>query len=362
MNDNSTTSGVVKKKRRPSLGARKNPIDQVSEANSKLALVQDFIDKDERDMAYITPDSIRKSFNARFIPCSLDEFAAIEWPSLDLSVDEAKDSYPALLHDRQFFVLLSDSEKADFLEFLSEIHATAKTMVEEIQVHPITLERESAESTEYFIVDGERRTLSVLYTKGKIPVVKAFVYNRLLSDIERAKLKDIANLSKPLSTHETFLSKKAIYDAFEGAKDLGVRDLGNLLGYKKDTARIMKKVFEHPHENRLMERVKKEKLSFRKIVFLLEHGVDAEFLDESDHKLQDRQSVSDSQTDKEKTKPNVDIEKFQEKLSEMVGFPCVIKFNESSQNINLHFKSNLSNFEDLLENLTRLNVGQVMDN
>ena len=357
---------VDKSSRRRSLGgSRSNPTLQAASASEELRHIQSFIDKDEREIVHVTPSEIKKSFNARFIPCPLDEFAKIEWPDLTLSVDEARELYPALLDGREFWEGLSPIEKSDFIDFLGGVHSTSSSMVNELQIHPITLERESPESSEYFIVDGERRSLSALYSRGKIPVVKAYVYNRLLQPLEKALLKDSANTGVALTPYENLVSKYEIYKVYPNAEALNVRDLGKLLGFKKSNASILKRVFNHAEREALFNRARKDKLGWREIDFLSKNGAAAELPQKETSPVNESQGdekkqLSDGRTKETKTK-SPDIASLEERLAEHVGFPCFIGFNQGSGNVKVSFKTNLNDFENLLANLKRIDVEKVLD-
>ena len=356
-----------KASRRRSLGGiRSNPTLQAANASEELRNIQGFIDKDEREIVHVTPSEIRKSFNARFIPCSLEEFGKISWPELTMSVDEARETYPELLSGLSFWEALNSSEREDFITFLSGVHSTATSMVNELQIHPITLERDSSESSEYFIVDGERRSISSLYAQGKIPVVKAYVYNRRLKPLERALLKDSANTGVPLTPYENLLSKYEIYKVYPGAETLNVRDLGKLLGFSKNIGSILKRVFNSDNMEALFERARKEKLGWREIDFLSKNGVDA-LLPVNEVKVEapiegnkpSKNNLSHRGTDEKRQ--NSDIALLEERISEHVGFPCSIGFNENNKNVKVAFKTNLDEFENFLENLRRIDVEKVLD-
>lgn len=339
-------------------GSRTNPTLQAAGATAALRRMQEFLDRDEREIVHVTPRDIRKRFNARFIPCSLEEFAIIEWPELSVSVDEAKELFPSLLSDRQFWLELNENEKEDFIEFLAGVHSTAVSMVENLQIHPVTLERESTEAQEFFIVDGERRSLSALYSRGRIPLVKAYVYNRILTPLERARLKDIANTAVPLSVYETILSKCEIYKVFEGARDLPLRELGQLLGYKKDAAALLKGVFEYPDFDDLMRRIKKERLGWRDIKQILRDGF-PDGLGVAEKNSSNVASLSNGST--KKAGGNADVDRLAERISEFVGFPCAISHNKGNGKVKVTFRTTLDDFENLFESLHRVDVQKVFE-
>lgn len=353
--------------RRRSLGgSRSNPTLQAASAAEELRNIQGFIDKDEREIVHVTPSEIKKTFNARFIPCPLDEFSKIQWPDLSLSVDEARELYPNLLSGREFWETLSSLEQADFIDFLGGVHSTASSMVNELQIHPITLERESPESNEFFIVDGERRSLSALYSRGKIPVVKAYVYNRFLEPLEKALLKDSANTGVPLMPHENLVSKYEIYKAYPDAESLNVRDLGQLLGFNKNIGSILKRIFVSPERGALFERARKEKLGWREIDYLSKNGANAELPDGetgegNGSKEKEEQGLSHGGT-RELSRKSRDIVSLEEKIAQHVGYPCTIGFNQGSGKVKVSFAaSSLDDFENLLANLKRLDLEKVLD-
>lgn len=355
-----------KPSRRRSLGgSRSNPTLQAANASDELMKVQSFIDRDEREIAHVTPSEIKKSFNARFIPCSLEEFASIEWPDLELSVDEAKEHFPQLLSGREFWESLNDLEQEEFINFLCGVHSTSTSMVNEIQIHPITLERASPESSEYFIVDGERRSLSALYARGKVPIVKAFVYNRILEPLEKALLKDSANTGVPLAPHENLVSKYEIYKVYPKADTLNVRDLGKLFGFNRNIGAILKRAFNSPDRAALFQRSRKEKLGWREIDFLSKNGVEAELPEKEIEAAvkddsPDPKSLSHGVTN-ESNQKSPDIASLEERIAQHVGFPCSIGFNKGSGNVKVSFKTNLDDFENLLANLKRIDVERVLD-
>jgi hypothetical protein len=239
-------------------------------------------------------------------------------------------------------------------------------MVNELQIHPITLERESPESNEYFIVDGERRSLSALYSRGKIPVVKAYVYNRLLQPLEKALLKDSANTGVPLTPHENLVSKYEIYRAYPNAESLNVRELGKLLGFNKNIGSIMKRVFVSPEREALFERARRDKLGWREIEFLSKNGANAELPGkelelEGENTEGEKPDLSHGGT-KEKSQKNPDITSLEERIAQHVGYPCAVGFNQSSGRVKITFSTtSLEDFENLLANLQRINVDKVLD-
>jgi predicted DNA-binding protein YlxM (UPF0122 family) len=348
-----------KKAKRRSLGRTNThapAMELAADAIKRMEQVDNFISLDRRDIGYVSPNDIRKTFNARFIPCTLENFQSIDWPELDLDVDTAKDSYPALLSDKDWYKTLDEIQQKDFILFLEEIHTTAQSIVSIHQVQSITLEREHEDATEYFVIDGERRTLACLYSKGKIPVVKAQIYNYILSDLQRALVKDAANTDVPLKTHEKIVSKKAIYDAIENVDALSVRALGKVLGYNKDQAGTLRKVLKHEESDRFMARISKDKLSWRKINFLLDNGIDAKIISSTEVEkgaLGKHRNLSDSKTGNAKDQ---NIQSLQEGYSHQVGYPCVIKTNKGSNKVKVQFSCSLDNLDEMMTNMQRIKV------
>lgn len=363
-------------KKRPSLGGNAQRTDvtkMAANAVNNMNQLDEFMGKDVRDMIFISAKEIKKTFNARFIPCSLEEFSEIDWPGLELSIDEARDLYPTLLSGRPFFAELSLVQQEDFFNFLMSVHATAQSILNETQVQPITLERESADSDDLYLVDGERRTLSVLYSKGKIPLIRATVFNRRLTDLERAKIKDLANWSVSLNVHETILSKLAIYSATPDANKLSIRELGKLLGYKKTQASIIKPLFDHAHRDQIIERVKLERLGWRQIKLLLDNpGVDLSlyeketpvagpFWDETKLEEVKHEVVPEQKKTPKKVKDS-NVIGLEERLSQIIGFQCKIDYSVDSRKVRLSLVSTMEQFEDMLSSLKRIDASKALEN
>lgn len=354
-------------RRRPSLGGanRKRPqsesLSQAGDALKRMETVQAFIDKDQRDVMYISPSDIHKTFNARFIPCTFAEFSAVAWPNLDENLETALDAYPLLLKDLSWFEALTSKQKEAFYSFMGKVHHTAQSMVNLLQAQPITLEREHEAATEYFIVDGERRTLSCLYTKGKIPVIKAQVFNRKLSSYERAMLKDVANTGEPLTTVENILSKKAIYESMPEAAEMNLRDLGKLLRISKNQAGWFKMLVTHPKQDALLKRIDSERLGWRQIKFILDNGVNAAIpIAKSAVDQKAKKSVSHRVTNVDKTRAKASGDELRLKtlIEEKIGYPCQVHQNTNNNKISLHFEVASSEFENLLANLKPIEIDE----
>lgn len=344
-------------KLRPSLGGTKPNVDPASMTAAAIAdmtKLDEFFRKDSRDNIYVSAGDIRKTFNARIIPCSLDEFAQVDWPDLAVSVDEAVEQYPAILEKFPFFTNLSENAKIAFLNLLAGVHTTAQGIIANTQIQPITLERESPDSEVFFLVDGERRTLSVLYSKGKIPKLRATVFNSLLTDLERAKIKDMANSSLPLTLAELMESKRAIYKAMPTASEMTVRDLTTVFGFSKSRCAVMKKAFDHPRYDFIVNRITNESLGWRELDTLL-NNPDSTFTDAPLH--QERKQLKTK-------KPQLvsgDTRRLEQVLSEQIGFPSKIKFAEKSKKVTISLSSTLDQFNDLLAAMKRVKPELILD-
>lgn len=358
-------------RRRPSLGGaasvrpKTESLVQASEALKRMESVQGFIDKDQRDVMYISPTDIQKTFNARFIPCSLQEFASVDWPDTSETVEVALDIYPVILSGHAWFDELTDVQKKLFYGFLGKVHHTAQSMVELLQAQPITLEREHEGEQTFYIVDGERRTLSCLYTKGKIPVIKAQVFNRRLTHYERAMLKDVANTGEPLTTFENIRSKEAIYNALAEAPEMNLRDLGRLLRISKNQAGWFKMLMTHPDQAAFYQRIESERLGWRQIKYLLDHGVKASIEVHVKHTQNTEAAkkqparVSHGVTP---TPPTAEIDgdtlRLQTTISEKVGYPCEITQTTKNGKVKLAFEVKMDDFEHLLANLKPIDLSE----
>lgn len=234
-----------------------------------------YIERNKLNTVFLKPKEIKKTFNARFVPCSLEEFASVSWPSLDYDIEAAADLYPALLDSRPWYQKLSEQQRIDFTEFLQKIHGTAQSISSGRQIHPITAEREHAAASEAFIVDGERRTLSVLYSCGVIPYVKAQIFDYILDEETRARLKDEANDVPGLRDFEVLDSKLARLDANSELLAMTLRPLGKELRLNKDRAAIVKDVAKHPQRKALFNRIQNERMTWANMRYVLDHGIDA---------------------------------------------------------------------------------------
>ena len=363
-------------RRRPSLGGvastrpKTESLVQASEALKRMESVQGFIDKDQRDVMYISPGDIQKTFNARFIPCSLQEFTDINWPDTSETVEAAQDQYPSILSGHVWFDTLSDNQKTSFYQFLTKVHHTAQSMVELLQAQPITLERENEADQTFYIVDGERRTLSCLYTKGKIPVIKAQVFNRRLTHYERAMLKDVANTGEPLTTFENIRSKAAIYNALPEAPEMNLRDLGKLLRISKNQAGWFKMLMTHPEQADFYKRIEVEQLGWRQIKYLLDNGIKANIVTPAktskdapvstpvNSSVSHGVTATSETTESSKTRINSDILRLQNMISEQVGYACQIRQKDKNKKVQLSFEVSMDDFEHLLANLKPVDLNE----
>ena len=305
-----------------------------------------YIDRNKLNTVFLNPKEIKKTFNARFVPCSLDEFASVSWPSLDYDIEAAADLYPALLDSRPWYQKLSEQQKRDFTEFLQKIHGTAQSISSGRQIHPITAEREHGAASEAFIVDGERRTLSVLYSCGVIPYVKAQIFDYMLDEETRARLKDEANDVPGLRDFEVLDSKLARLDANNELLSMTLRPLGKELKLNKDRAAIVKDVAKHPQRKPLFDRIQNERMTWANMRHILDHGIDAPL-----------PTVAVSNRDKLKAagKGGTKSDPFGESLKNIgkgvqgqLGYSCNLKYNAKKDSVKLSLDCPKEKLEELL--------------
>ena len=322
------------------LSGAKKALDGLKETDA-------YMQRNKLATVFLKPKDIKKTFNARFIPCSLEEFASVSWPSLDYDIDAATDLYPSLLESRPWNQALSDLKKADFIVFLQKIHGTAQSISTGRQIHPITAEREHAAADEAFIVDGERRTLSVLYSRGQIPYVKAQIFDYILDDETRARLKDEANDVPDLKDFEVLDSKLARIDANKELLAMTLRPLGKELRINKDRAAIVKDVAKHPQRNVLFERFQNESMSWANMRYVLDNGIDAPL---------PKTTVSSKDSSKAgKKSPAQGGDAFSESLKTIgkgvqgqLGYTCNLKYNAKKDSVKLSLDCPKDKLEELL--------------
>ncbi|MAZ86061.1 MAG: hypothetical protein CL693_00235 [Cellvibrionaceae bacterium] len=305
-----------------------------------------YLERNKLNTVFLNPKEIKKTFNARFVPCSLDEFASVSWPSLDYDIEAAADLYPALLDSRPWYQKLNDQQKRDFTEFLQQIHGTAQSISAGRQIHPITAEREHAAANEAFIVDGERRTLSVLYSCGAIPYVKAQIFDYMLDEETRARLKDEANDVPGLRDFEVLDSKLARLDANSELLNMTLRPLGKELKLNKDRAAIVKDVAKHPQRKPLFDRIQNERMTWANMRHVLDHGIDAPL-----------PTLAVSNKDKTKTagKGGVKNDPFGDSLKTIgkgvqgqLGYSCNLKYNAKKDSVKLSLDCPKEKLQELL--------------
>ncbi|MFA7555281.1 MAG: ParB/Srx family N-terminal domain-containing protein [Spongiibacteraceae bacterium] len=353
---NGDTTESQKKKRRLG-GARQRPgegaIQGLATAINEMANTDTFLQRNQIDVLFLKPADIKKTFNARFVPCTLDEFSSISWPSLELDADSAKALYPDLLQDSAWYTVLSSKAQAEFLEFLGDIHIKAQSILSSQQIQPITAERKDPDSKEAYIIDGERRTLSVLYSKGAIPYIKAQIFGHSLSDAERAKLKDEANLFAPLKAAELIDSKLARIIAEPRLMEMPVRSLGTELKINRNYVTVIKGIYTHHQRDKLLSRIRAESLVWDDVRYLMEHGVDAI--------IPRQQGVSPTATEKtaaEKIKTAPVVSKLTEQLSSIgkrmensLGYKCRLSHNPRKSQVKVTINCPQEQLDKLLESL-----------
>lgn len=214
----------------------------------------------------IPADAIKKIDNPRETPCGLEEFQAVNWPSLETGLEELEQYLEDALQGHAWYEALSTVEKRDTLDFLSGIHMLACSIKDNTQLQPIILERDDPLSESAYLVSGERRTLAALYSRGAIPFLVADVYNERLPALKRAIFQDQENTQIKLKPHETLMSKRNIYKALPDATELPLSKLARVLGYATlSVPSILKRIFDHPREQDLIAVIRRDRMGWRDI-------------------------------------------------------------------------------------------------
>ncbi|MCJ8311716.1 MAG: ParB N-terminal domain-containing protein, partial [Saccharospirillaceae bacterium] len=126
--------------------------------------------------------NIQKVTNARLIPCTVQEFSQITWPSTDVEIEQLPTQLETLLAGVAWF----EEPKHDFenkqqiIDFIVKISILCKNIKETGQIHPISVDR-IVDSRDFRLIAGERRVLAHVYSNGLIKNVKAVLYNQALS-------------------------------------------------------------------------------------------------------------------------------------------------------------------------------------
>ena len=338
-----------RRKKRPLGGDPQKGTALAGAANAlgELKGTEEYIERNKMNIVFLRPKDIKKTFNARFIPCSLEEFASVSWPNLDYDIDAATDLYPSLLEPRSWYKALNEQQQADFIVFLQRIHSTAQSIHSSRQLHPITAEREHAASDDAYIVDGERRTLSVLYSRGKIPYVKAQIFDYMLDKEARARLKDEANDVPPLNDFEVLDSKLARLDASSDLMTMTLRPLGKELKINKERAAIVKDVAKHPQREALFDRFRNERISWANMRVVLDNGIDTRI-------SKANVSSKDSKPATSKVGELVDsaygdsLKSIGKNVGGHLGYGCSLKYNAKKDSVKLSLDCPKEKLEELL--------------
>lgn len=228
---------------------------------------------EEKVYTSIGVDTIVKLNNPRKIPCTLDEFRQVEWPDIDTEFvkDELRECLISAVEIYPWFKALNKGEQAEAISFFEGIHALALSIYKSTQSQPVVVERESPASTVAFLVAGERRVLSCIYSRGKVKSVDAIVFNRRLSRLERAVFTHTENLKVGLSFSETLRATYDVWLALDNPVSLSLGELNGYWGYGSlSTPSVLKRVFSRDDAEQIVSEVAKQGLSARDVIAFLE--------------------------------------------------------------------------------------------
>lgn len=252
--------------------------EQQDEQSNDIKQMQDGVAQldSESIVIQINANDISKTFNPREIPCTLDEFKQIEWPDINVPVDEGLDEkiQKSLNKANQQWWLTSierDGGKS-VIAFFKEIHALSSHMKINGQLQSIVVYRDSALNNNFTLIAGERRTLAALYTNKNPSMIEAKVFNNILSPMQIAIARDGENIKKGLSVYETILSKRDIWLAMDedARSKLSLPELCKLWGYSsQNIPSILRRVYSAKNSDTLIKKIKEQNLGFREISSLL---------------------------------------------------------------------------------------------
>lgn len=227
----------------------------------------------ERELLHIPPADLMKVSNARKTPCSLEEFASIQWPDLSTDEENLEEELLRCLANQSWFSA-SEHDAKSTIAFLKNIHSLAKSIADNGQLQPVIADRDSELDETFRLVAGERRTLSALYARGAIPWVEVLVYNRPLSEGKRARYQDQENDERvDLTNYERLISKLAILDTIDPdfADALSTTKAASLLGYRsKSSASLLLRLWRSERRQEILSEVSSKNLSWRKVEALIQ--------------------------------------------------------------------------------------------
>jgi hypothetical protein len=355
--NNSVTTSDKKTMKKKRLGVRPQSgtaIEGLGKALGEMSATDAFLEKNKTDTLFLKPSDIKKNFNARFVPCSLEEFSNIDWPDLSLSSDDASEIYPELIKDKDWFKELSSRAQLEFIDFLIQIHIKAQSIASSSQIQPITAEKLTPDDKEVFIVDGERRTLAVLYSKGKIPYVKAQIYNRPLSAADRARIKDEANLFQPLKASEVIDSKMSRLEHQSELMELPLRALGTELKVNRNYAQIIKSIFVHPERKFIMSRISNESLVWNDVKYLLEKGAKAvipEITQSSPVVTKNKAENKSEDKGNDTSELGNQLSNYSKRIESTIGYKCKLTHNPRKDEVKLTISCPQEKLEELINTL-----------
>ena len=206
------TQTPVKRKRR--LMTR----DKTGQTTSSMLAVSANIMNDlnvQKDSEYcaVMHNNIQKVNNARLIPCTVQEFADITWPSIEVEVEQLPAALEVLLSGVEWF----ENPKHDFeskqqvIDFIIKISILSQNIQQTGQIHPISVDR-IKDSRDFRLIAGERRVLAHVYSNGAIKNVKAVLYNQALNAWDFERLQYSENQSESPSAIEQLVGMFKIWN------------------------------------------------------------------------------------------------------------------------------------------------------
>lgn len=221
--------------------------------------------RDEKSLIKIDPFQITKIFNPRFVPVPLELIGGARWPDIEEDHPDLREKHEAILRNEEWFASLPSDEQSTTLDWLGKIHELSASILALGQAQPIVLEREAPESLTAFLVAGERRTLAVAYSQGKIPKLDAVVWNRRLDKLARAKIQDAENNHREeLSTVEIIRAKAQIWEALSEPESLTLTELASHWGYSSaSSASPLRSLFMMPNYEDLYSSIAEQGIGVR---------------------------------------------------------------------------------------------------
>jgi hypothetical protein len=223
--------------------------------------------KDNTVVKSINVDNIKKVFNPREIPCSLQEIRSIKWPSLDTVVDDIPNVLLALFKNKKpkFWTEADERKQKHILSFFAGIHELAQKIQDDGQIHNITVSQPKLTENDTVLISGERRVISCIYS-GKL-TIEARVYNYELPLLDARRIAHNENSGEPLAAYEFIGSLKGIWDALgEGREKLTNNQLQRIFNTNGSYASRARTIFIHKDCEAIYDFIDKERMSWHSIM------------------------------------------------------------------------------------------------